>query len=68
MTAQQLPEVRCSVCGTVVVVDTRKCPSCGLARPAARGRSVLARSGFWAVGSVLLVAWIVALAFVAAAR
>ncbi|MDZ4827091.1 MAG: zinc ribbon domain-containing protein [Actinomycetota bacterium] len=68
MTAQQLPEVRCSVCGTVVSVDARNCPSCGLHRPAARGRGVLARTGLWVAGSFLLVAWVVALAVVAAAR
>ena len=68
MTAQNLPEARCSVCGTTVAPDARKCPNCGLVRPAARGRNVLARSGFVVLGVLLLVVWVVTLAVVAAAR
>jgi hypothetical protein len=68
MTAQELPQPRCAVCGTTVALDTRRCPKCGLARPAARGHKVLARSGFVLIGFALVFAWIAALAVVAAAR
>lgn len=52
--AEPLPVSQCTVCGTDVETDTARCPSCGLARPAARGSQVLGRSGFWMLGLVLL--------------
>lgn len=68
MTAHPIPEPRCAVCGTIVTLDARRCPSCGLSRPAATGRRVLARNGFWALGILLFVVWVAALAVVASAR
>lgn len=68
MTAHELPEAKCGVCGTSVAPDARRCPYCGLVRPAARGRNVLARSGFLVLGALLLIVWAVTLAVVAAAR
>jgi hypothetical protein len=59
---------QCTVCGTEVGSDTKRCPSCGLARPAARGSEVLGRSGFWMLGAVLLAVYGVVLLIVAAAR
>jgi hypothetical protein len=66
--AQPLSGPRCTVCGTEVENDTKRCPSCGLARPAARGPEVLGRSGFWVLGVVLLAVYGVVLLIVAAAR
>ena len=67
--AQPLPgPQQCTVCGAGVDVDTKRCPSCGLARPAARGPQVLGRSGFWVLGVVLLAVYGVVLLIVAAAR
>jgi predicted nucleic acid-binding Zn ribbon protein len=68
VTAHELPEAKCGVCGTVVAPDARRCPNCGLVRPTARGRNVLARSGFLLLGALLLIVWVVTLAVVAAAR
>ena len=59
---------QCTVCGTEVESDTKRCPSCGLARPAARGSEVLGRTGFWMLGAALLAVYGVVLLIVAAAR
>ena len=67
-TAEPLSGPRCNVCGTDVAIDTKRCPSCGLARPAARGTEVLGRSGLWVLGVILLVVYGVVLLIVAAAR
>lgn len=48
--------------------DTKRCPSCGLARPAARGHEVLGRSGLWLLGAMLLGLYAVVLLIVATAR
>ena len=66
--AQPLPRHQCSVCGTEVERDAKRCPSCNLARPAARGSQVLGRSGLWVLGAVLLAVYGVVLLIVAAAR
>jgi hypothetical protein len=56
------------VCGTEVAIDTARCPSCGLARPAARGSEVLGRSGFWMLGAVLLAVYAAVLVIVVTAH
>ena len=66
--AEPLPIPQCSLCGTEVEIDAARCPSCNLARPAARGSQVLARSGFWLLGLVLLAVYAVVLAIVATAH
>ena len=66
--AQPLSVPHCTVCGTEVGTDTKRCPSCGLARPAARGHAVLGRSGLWLLGGLLLAVYAVVLIIVAAAR
>jgi hypothetical protein len=66
--AQPLEVPHCTVCGTEVGTDTKRCPSCGLARPAARGHEVLGRSGLWLLGGLLLAVYAVVLVIVAAAR
>ena len=66
--AQPLSVPRCTVCGTEVGTDTKRCPSCGLARPAARGHEVLGRSGLWLLAGLLLGLYAVVLLIVAAAR
>jgi hypothetical protein len=48
--------------------ETKRCPSCGLARPAARGTQVLGRSGIWMLGAMLLSLYAVVLLIVAVAR
>jgi len=48
--------------------DTKRCPSCGLARPAARGSQVLGRTGIWLLGAMLLSLYGVVLLIVALAR
>jgi predicted nucleic acid-binding Zn ribbon protein len=58
----------CTVCGAEVETDTKRCPACGLARPAARGTEVLGRSGLWMLGIALLAVYGVTLLIVAAAR
>lgn len=58
----------CNVCGTVVEPDTERCPSCGLARPAARGSKVLGRQGLWLLGGAMLAVYVIVLLIVAAAR
>jgi len=58
----------CNVCGTEVEIDSKRCPACGLARPAARGAQVLGRSGLWVLGVVLLAVYGIVLLIVAAAR
>jgi hypothetical protein len=58
----------CNICGTEVEMETKRCPSCGLARPAARGTQVLGRSGLWVLGVILLAVYGVVLLIVAAAR
>lgn len=68
MTTQPFADLRCTVCGTAVAPDARRCPDCGLARPAARGRHVLVRGGFVLLGVILVCVWLVTLAVVAAAR
>ena len=59
---------QCTVCGTEVAIDAKRCPSCGLARPAARGSQVLGRSGLWMLAVILLAVYGVVLLIVAAAR
>ena len=66
--AQPLSGPQCTVCGTEVEVDSKRCPSCGLAKPAARGSQVLGRTGLWMLGAVLLTVYGVVLLIVAAAR
>jgi hypothetical protein len=66
--AEPLPVPQCTVCGTEVETNAARCPSCGLARPAARGSEVLGRSGFWLLGGVLLAVYAVVLVIVAAAH
>ena len=66
--AEPLSVPHCTVCGTEVGTDTKRCPSCGLARPAARGHEVLGRSGIWMLAAVLLSVYAVVLLIVAAAR
>ena len=68
MTAQPLPDPKCTVCGTPVTSETARCPSCGLSRPAATGSRVLARGWVWALAAVLILGWAVALFVVAGAR
>jgi hypothetical protein len=58
----------CNVCGTVVAPDTKRCPECGLARPAARGSKVLGRQGLWLLGGAMLAVYLVVLLIVATAR
>jgi hypothetical protein len=66
--AQPLSVPHCTVCGTEVGSETKRCPSCGLARPAARGTQVLGRSGIWMLGAMLLSLYAVVLLIVAVAR
>ena len=66
--AQPLYGSQCSVCGTDVELDTKRCPSCGLTRPAARGAEVLGRRGLWLLGVVLVAVYALVLLIVAAAR
>jgi hypothetical protein len=61
-------EPHCTVCGTEVGTDTKRCPECGLARPAARGSQVLGRSGLWLLGGLLLSLYAVVLLIVVVAR
>jgi hypothetical protein len=63
-----LPVPQCTVCGTEVAADSKRCPSCGLALPAARGSQVLGRTGWWMLAGVLLALYGVVLLIVAAAR
>ena len=65
-TAEPLSVPQCTVCGTEVEVDAKRCPACGLARPAARGSQVLGRSGLWMLAAVLLALYGVVLLIVAA--
>jgi predicted nucleic acid-binding Zn ribbon protein len=67
-TAEPLSGSHCTVCGAEVESDTKRCPSCGLSLPAARGPQVLNRTGLWMLGGVLLAVYAVALLIVAAAR
>lgn len=66
--AEPLPGSHCTVCGAEVETDTKRCPSCGLALPAARGSQVLGRTGLLMLGAVLLAVYGVVLLIVAAAR
>jgi hypothetical protein len=67
--AEPLPvSPSCTVCGTEVEPNAARCPSCGLARPAARGPQVLGRSGFWMLGVVLFAVYAVVLLIVASAH
>ena len=68
MTAAPQTTPRCAVCGTSVAADAARCPSCGLARPAAQGAGVLGRQGLWALAAVLLAVYVAVLLIVAAAR
>ena len=68
MTAQPQASPICAVCGTPVAADAERCPSCGLARPAARGSKVLGRQGLWVLAGMLLVVYVIALLIVAAAK
>jgi hypothetical protein len=56
------------VCGTPVAADAARCPSCGLARPAATGSKVLGRQGLWVLAGLLLVVYVIVLLIVAAAK
>ena len=67
-TAQPLPGSHCTVCGTEVESDTKRCPGCNLSLPAARGSQVLGRSGFWMLGLALLAVYAVVLLIVATAH
>lgn len=67
-TAQPLSGSHCSVCGTEVESDTKRCPGCNLSLPAARGSQVLGRTGLWMLGGVMLAVYAVVLIIVAAAR
>ena len=66
--AEPLSVPQCTVCGAEVESDTKRCPTCGLARPAARGSQVVGRTGLWFLGAVFLVVYAVTLLIVAAAR
>jgi hypothetical protein len=66
--AAPLPAPHCAVCGTQVDPDAARCPSCNLAKPAARGSQVLGRSGFWMLGLVLVVVYAIVLVIVAGAH
>ena len=66
--AEPLSVPRCTVCGVEVGSDTKRCPNCNLALPAARGSQVLGRTGLWMLGGVLLAVYAVVLLIVAAAR
>lgn len=68
MTAAPQAAPNCAVCGTPVAADAARCPSCGLARPAARGSSVLGRQGLWLLAAMLLAVYLIVLLIVAAAR
>jgi transposase len=68
MSVQPVPEPRCAVCGAIVTVGAARCPACGLSHPDATGSRVLARRGVWALGALLFVVWVTALAVVATAR
>ena len=48
--------------------ELNRCPSCGLARPAARGSQVLGRSGFWMLGLVMLALYAAVLVIVVTAH
>ena len=62
------PDPHCTVCGAEVEIDAKRCPSCGLARPAARGRKCSVAAGSGCSASVLLAVYGVVLLIVAAAR
>jgi hypothetical protein len=66
--AEPLPVPQCTVCGTDVEINTARCPSCGLARPAARGSQVLGRSGIWMLAAILLAVYVAVLVIVATAH
>jgi hypothetical protein len=66
--AEPLPVPQCTVCGTEVAIDAARCPTCGLAKPTARGPQVLGRSGFWMLGAILLAVYAVVLVIVASAH
>jgi hypothetical protein len=66
--AAPLSGSHCNVCGTEVEFASKRCPSCGLARPAARGTQVLGRSGLLVLGVVFLAVYGVVLIIVAAAH
>jgi hypothetical protein len=68
MTAQPQVSPTCAVCGTPVAADAARCPSCGLARPAATGSKVLGRQGLWVLAGLLLVVYVIVLLIVAAAK
>jgi hypothetical protein len=68
VTAAEQAAPTCTVCGTAVAPDAARCPSCGLARPAARGGSVLGRQGLWVLAALMLAVYVVVLLIVAAAR
>ena len=58
----------CPLCGTPVRTDEERCPSCGLSRPAARGSSVVGKSGLWFLVLMFVAIYALVLATVAAAR
>jgi hypothetical protein len=66
--AQPLSVPQCTVCGAVVGSETKRCPNCNLALPAARGTEVLGRTGLWMLAGVMLAVYAIVLVIVAAAR
>jgi hypothetical protein len=52
----------------MVAPDADRCPSCGLARPAARGSKVLGRQGLWVLAGLLLSVYVIVLLIVVAAK
>jgi hypothetical protein len=67
-TAEPLSEPHCSVCGAVVGINSKRCPTCGLSLPTAHGADVVGHRGLWMLGGVMLALYAVALIIVAAAR
>lgn len=68
MTTRPEPNGECPLCGAAVTVEEERCPSCGLARPAARGSAVVGRSGLWFLALMFVAIYALVLATVAAAR
>jgi hypothetical protein len=68
VTAPSPGNADCPLCGAHVTAEEERCPSCGLTRPAARGRDVVGRSGLWFLALVFVAIYALVLATVAAAR
>jgi hypothetical protein len=66
--AEPLSGSYCTVCGTSVESNAKRCQTCGLSLPAARGSQVLGRTGLWMLGGVMLAVYAIVLLIVAAAR